>query len=152
MTKTRTSSEPRLGWLANIVVSLAIVTAVQAAEKTVWKPVGGAILKIDDRPAKIWNVYRAAKKDHLLLITLGRRYLLLDIREKEIYEVAPEKFERKDKELVWHESDRPEKPLSTSDWTIHDAGPARRIRARLTAEGRVLEVQIPIQPDLRPFY
>ncbi len=110
------------------------------------------MLKVDDRPARIWNVYRAEKKDHLLLVQLGGRFLMLDSREHEIYELNPAKLERKGKELVWHEADKPAKPLATADWLVHDAGRARRIRARLTSEGRVLEVQVPLQVDLRSVY
>jgi hypothetical protein len=130
----------------------APVTGALAADRVVWKPLESVVLKIDERPAKIWNVYRAEKKDHLLLVTLGRRFLMLDIREHQIYELDPAKLEHRDKDLVWHEADKPAKPLPTADWLIRDAGHARRIRARLADEGRVLEVQVPIQPDLRGLY
>ncbi len=134
-----------------LAVVLATCAAL-AADKIVWKPVERAVLKVDDRPARIWNVYRAEKKDHLVLVQLGRRYLMLDYRAKEIYELDLAKLERKDKELLWYEADKPAKPLSTADWSVRDTGPLRRIRATLSDEGRVLEVQVPIQPDLRQFY
>src|SRR2546425_9993568 len=118
----------------------------------VWRPVEQAILKLDDRPARIWNVYRAEKKDHLVLVQLGRRFLMVDYHEREIYELAPEKLERKDKELLWNAADKPSKPMATTDWFVRDAGRVRRIRAKLADEGRVLEVQVPIQPDLRGLY
>ncbi len=134
-----------------LVVALA-TCATLAAERVVWKPVGRAVLKVDDRPARIWNVYYAEKKDHLLLVQLGRRFLLLDYRAKEIYELDPAKLERKQKELVWQEADKPAKPLATSDWSVRDTGPLRRVRATLSEEGRVLEVQVPTKPDLRTLY
>ena len=115
---------------------LALPTSALAADKIVWKPLENAVLKIDERPAKIWNVYRAEKNDHLLLVTLGRRFLMLDVKEHQIFELDPTKFERKDKELLWHEADKPAKPLPTVDWVVRDAGRARRVRARLAAEGR----------------
>jgi len=130
----------------------ALTAAAAAADKLVWKPLENAVLKIDERPAKIWNVYRAEKRGHLLLVTLGRRFLLLDVKERHIYELDPAKFERKDKELLWHEADKPARPLATEEWVVRDAGRARRIRARLADEGRVLEVQVPIQANLRGFY
>ncbi len=131
--------------------ALAVSSAV-AADKVVWKPLEGAVLKIDDRPARIWNVYHIDKKDQRLLVQLGRRFLMVDVRERAVYELEPGKLEHKDKELLWHEADKPEKPLTTTDWLIRDAGRVRRIRATLTNEGRVLEVQVPVQPDLRSLY
>jgi len=138
--------------LPTLLLILALATSALAADKVVWKPLENAVLKIDERPAKIWNVYRAEKKDHLLLVTLGQRFLMLDVKEHEIFELDPTKVERKDKELLWHEADKPSKPLPTADWVVRDAGRARRIRARLAAEGRVLEVQVPIQVNLRGLY
>ncbi len=138
-----------------LLLSALFAGATRAAdEKILWKPVDDAILRIDDRPAKAWNVYRPEKKDksHLLLLELGRRFLLLDTREKEIFELVPEKIERKGKELLWREQDKPASPLPTADWTIRDAGRTRRIRARLEREGRVLDVQLPQTPDLRGLY
>ena len=131
---------------------LLLAVSAPAAEKIVWKPVANALLRIDDRPAKLWNVYRAEKKDHLLLVQLGRRFLMLDTREREIYELDPAKLERKDKLLLWNEADKPGKPLPTAEWLVRDAGRARRIRAKLSSEGRVLEVQLPRLPDLRSLY
>ena len=140
-----------VGLTLSVAASLA-VGAAWAAEKIVWKPLDRVLLKVDEKPARIWSVYHVDKKDNLLLVALGRRYLLLDIREHQIYELDPAKLERRDKDLLWREADRPAKPLPTEDWTVRDVGPARRIRAKLASEGRVLEVQVPIQPDLRHFY
>ena len=64
----------------------------------------------------------------------------------------PSKLEHKDKDLLWREADKPAKPILTEDWLVRDVGPLKRIRVKLAAEGRFLEVQIPTQPDLRPFY
>jgi len=127
--------------------------AILAADKIVWKPLENAVLRIDDRPAKTWNVYRAEKKAHLVLVQLGRRFLMLDIRAQEIFELDPAKLERtKNKTLLWREADKPSKPLPTADWTVRDVGPAKRIRTKLSAEGRVVDLQVPIRPDLRQFY
>ncbi len=123
-----------------------------AADRVVWKPVAGAMLRIDDRPAKTWNVFQARKKDHLVLVQLGRRFLMLDSRAKEMYELDPDKLERKSKDLLWHETNKPAQPMATSDWMVRDAGPVRRIRATISSEGRVVEVEVPIQQDLRKFY
>lgn len=152
MTKEITLRERRCAPLQLCVVVAVAVCAATAAEKVVWRPLEQAILKMDDRPARLWNVYRAEKKDHLLLVQLGRRFLMIDYRERQIYELEPEKLEHKDKELIWNAADKPSKPMATADWLVHDAGRVRRIRAKLSDEGRVLEVQVPIQPDLRGLY
>jgi len=141
--------------LPALLLSGLLAGAARAADdRILWKPVEDAILRIDDRPAKTWNVYRPDKKDksYLLLVELGRRFLLLDTREKEIFELVPEKIERKGKELLWREQDKPASPLPSTDWTIRDAGRTRRISARLEREGRVLDVQLPQMPDLRGLY
>ncbi len=131
---------------------LTLAAPARAAEKIVWKPLERAILRIDDRPAKTWNVYRAEKKEHLILVQLGRRFLMLDTREHLIYELDPAKLDPKDKYLLWREADKPAKPLPTADWNVRDVGPARRIRAKLSTEGRVLDLEVPVKPDLRQFY
>jgi hypothetical protein len=130
----------------------ALSEATPAADKIVWKPPERSVLRIDDRPAKIWNVYRAEKKEYLILVQLGRRFLLLDTREHLIYELDPAKLEHKDKDVLWREADKPAKPLPTADWNVRDVGPARRIRAKLSAEGRALDLEVPVKPDLRQFY
>ncbi len=141
----------RRGIILILVVVLA-APAARAKEAIVWKPLTEAILRIDDRAPKTWNVYRADKKGHLMLVQLGRRFLMLDSRAQEIYELDPDKLQRKGKDLLWSEADRPAKPLLTADWVIRDVGPVQRIRTRLVAEGRILEVQLPRPPDLRSLY
>jgi len=148
--------------------------AAGAAEKITWKPVLAAVLKVDNQPVKLWNVYVAHKKDHLVLVQLGWRFLMLDTELRQVVEVAPASLERKGEELRWErreakapdkEADTTTKPggtrigkapaadtvLPSDGWNIRDAGRARIIRARLTDEGRVLEVQLPLAPDQR-FY
>jgi hypothetical protein len=135
-----------------ILVAVLAASAAQAKETIVWKPLEEAILRIDDRAPKTWNVYRADKKGYLVLVQLGRRFLMLDSRAREIYELDPDKLQRKGKNLSWDEADRPAHPLPTADWMIRDVGPVQRIHVRLAAEGRVLEVQLPHPPDLRSLY
>ncbi len=168
-------------WLSRSLalwVALAMGCGALAAETLTWKPVTAAVLKIDQRPAKGWNVYQAEKKHHLILVQLGRRFLLLDIKAHEVYELAPESLEQKGNELRWKnaeiptaatqrkqtepatpgsgtdaaENGRAEKPLPSADWVVRDVGHALLVRVRLTAEGRVLEVQLPRPRDLRSLY
>ncbi len=136
-----------------------MLVGVAAAEKVVWKAVPVAVLKVDDRPAKIWDVYVCEKHKSLLLVQLGRRFLMLDTAAKEVRELAADSLSRKGKEL---HGDLPSasngdgaarhKLLPSADWTEKSAGQLRIWKVRLTEEGRVLEVQLPQQGDLRKFY
>jgi hypothetical protein len=62
---------------------------------------------------------------------------------------TPEQLQHKGEALFWRETDRPEKPLATTDWSTKDIGSAWRVQVKLAAEGRLLDIQIPQVPDLR---
>ncbi len=143
---------PEKTLLTGTLLLAALAVAAPAGEKIVWKPLGEAILRIDDKPPKLWNVYRGDKRDERLLVQLGNRFLMLDTRARRVYELDPAKLERKGRDLLWREADRPAKPLPTSDWLDRSVGLARRISVRLTVEGRTLDLQLPQQPDLRSIY
>ncbi len=104
---------------AGILAALLIVTATTsyAADKIVWKPIPDAILQIDSRAPKLWNLFQAGKKFDPLMLQLGSRYLVIFVRNKEIYEINPEHLEHKGEDLLWRESDKPTKPIATSDWS-----------------------------------
>jgi hypothetical protein len=134
-----------------IIAGLLLVLAAPAysADKIVWKPIPDAILQIDARPVKIWNVFQAGKKIDLLLLQLGARSLVIYVHNREVFEIKPEQLAHKGEDLLWHESDKPAKPLATSNWSTKDVGSAWRVRFQLAAEGRVIDIQIPQIPDLR---
>ena len=143
---------------------LAVLPETTAADEITWKPVTAAVLKVDERPAKIWNVYTADKRGSKILVQLGQRFLMLDTDAREVWELDPATLKRKGTELRGEranaksgEAQRSQRKgreilLPTEDWLMRDAGRARRIRVRLGTEGRVLEVQLPLQPDLRSLY
>jgi hypothetical protein len=130
---------------------LSSLSASRAANKgtIVWKSIPDAILQVDSRAPKIWNVFQPGKKFDPLLLQLGSRYLVIYVRNMEIYEIKPEQLGHKGDDLLWRETDKPAKPLATSDWSSKDVGSAMRILVKLTDEGRVINVQIPQVPDLR---
>ena len=130
---------------------LPIATLARAAEKVTWKPLSEAMLRIDDRAPKQWNLYNTGKKYDPLLLQLGTRHLVIYVRDQAIYEVSPAKFERKGDNLLWKQSDKPAKPLPTSDWSTHEIGYAWRVRVTLADEGRVIDIQIPESVDFRGF-
>ena len=129
----------------------ALVDVCHAADKEtiVWKPIPDAILQVDSRAPKLWNVFQAGKKIDPLLLQLGSRYLVIYVRNMEIYEIKPEQLEHKGEDLLWREANKPTKPMTTSDWSTKDVGSASRILVKLADEGRVINIQIPQMPDLR---
>jgi hypothetical protein len=130
---------------------LALMSVSRAAdkEKIVWKPIPDAILQVDSRAPKLWNVFQPGKKFDPLLLQLGSRYLVIYVRNMQVYEIKPEQLEHKGEDLLWRESDKPAKPMATSDWSTKDVGSASRILVKLADEGRVINIQIPQMPDLR---
>jgi hypothetical protein len=130
---------------------LAVLNIALAAdkEKVTWKPVPDAILQVDSRAPKVWNVFQAGKKFDPLLLQLGSRYLVIYVRSMEIYEIKPEQLQHKGDNLLWRDTDKPDKPVPTSDWSTKDVGSASRILVKLSAEGRLVNIQIPQVPDLR---
>ena len=137
----------RAGVVAGFVLALA--SFAYSSDKIVWKPIPDAILQVDSHAIKIWNLFQAGKKFDPLLLQLGARSLVIYVRSQKIYEIKPEHLEHKGEDLVWHESDKPEKPIATSDWTVRDVGSAMRIRMKLADEGRMVDIQIPQMPDMR---
>jgi hypothetical protein len=138
-------------WLFLVTAGLLVLLSANlyAADKIDWKPIPDALLQIDARPAKLWNLYRAGKKSDPLLLQLGTRMLVIYVRNQAVYEIKPEQVEHKGEDLLWREADKPEKPLATSDWSTKDIGSAWRLQVKLAAEGRLLDIQIPQVPDLR---
>ena len=122
-----------------------------AGEKIIFKRLPAAILKIDGKQVKFWEVYQADKRGHLLLVQLGRRYLLLDSKEREILEIDPSAIENKPKgnEVVWTRTPENESKLESDAWSVRNVGPALAIKVLLSAEGRLLELQLPLRPDER---
>ena len=114
-----------------------------------WKPITQALLRVDDQPIKNWNVYEENKKGDPLLLQMGNRYLLIQVHERKVFELAPAKIEHKGTELLWDTASLPSEPLATADWLIKDVGFAYRIGMRLLAENRVLDLQLPHPMDLR---
>jgi hypothetical protein len=131
---------------------LFLSAASYAAEKVTWKPLTEALLRIDDRAPKQWNIYHSGKKYDPLLLQLGTRALVIYIRDQSIYELSPAKLEHKGEDLLWRDTDKPAKPLATSDWSTRDIGFAWRVRVTLTEEGRVVDIQIPEDVNFRGFY
>ncbi len=139
----------RAAALAALIFILASVSRAADKDKIVWKPIPNAILQVDSRAPKEWNVFQPGKKFDPLLVQLGSRFLVIYVRNTEAYEIKPEQLEHKGDDLLWRESDKPAKPMPTSDWSTKDVGSAFRILLKLSAEGRVVNIELPQMPDLR---
>jgi hypothetical protein len=113
-----------------------------------WKEIGDALLRVNDAPVKDWAVFQTAKKRDPLLVQINNRFLLIKIHEREIYEVDPAKVQHKADELMWDPNNHAEQPLAISDWDATDMEAVFRVRAKISAEDRLLDIELPHQLDL----
>lgn len=139
----------RTGTFALLLVLLAAGSRAAEKDRIVWKSIPDAILQMESHAPKDWNIFQANKKLDPLLLQLGSRYLVVYVHNMEVYEIKPEQLQHKGDALLWRESDKPAKPLATSDWSTKDVGSALRILLKLSAEGRTVNIEIPQVPDLR---
>jgi hypothetical protein len=113
-----------------------------------WKPIEDALLRVNDAPPKEWEAYRTGKKNEPLLLQIGSRFLLIQARNRQIFELDPSKIEHKSGELLWSLADRPAKPLATSQWVVDDIGAAFVIKVKLENENALVDLQLPHPPDV----
>lgn len=113
-----------------------------------WKPIEDALLRVNDAPPKEWGVYRSGKKNEPLLLQIGSRFLLIETRDRQVFELDPSKIERKSGEILWSLADRPAKPLATSNWVADDIGAAFVIKVTLESESALVDLQLPHPPDV----
>lgn len=143
---------PSIALFLIFAAALIAPSAAFPADKdkpVVWKPITQALLRVDDQAVKNWNVYEENKKGDPLLLEIGNRYLLIRVRERKVFELAPDKIERKGGELLWGPTSLPSEPLGSTDWLIKDVGFAYRISVRLLPENRIFDLQLPHPMDLR---
>ena len=140
-----------------VIFSLAICvlplqSSSQSADKKLfWKSVKFAIVKFNDEAPKSWNIYHTEKKG-LLLVHLWKRYLLVDTKEQEAYEIDPQTVKPRGDEVEWSPADKPDEPIETPEWKTRDVGSMQLVRFRLGKDGHVLELQIPILVNGKPAY
>jgi hypothetical protein len=136
--------------LLAVLASLCVSNAVTfAKDKPVsWKIIDDALFRVNDAPVKEWGVYQTAKKRDPLLVQMDKRFLLVRIHDKQIFEVDPAKVQIKPDELLWDPSNHPAQALATSDWDARDTEAVFVIRARLSPEDHLLDIELPHQLDL----
>ena len=141
-----------LAILSSAICALPLQVSSQSAEKElVWKSVAFAIVKFNDQAPKSWNIYHTEKKG-LLLVHLWKRYLLVDMKEQEAYEIDPQTVKQRGEEVEWSTADKPEQPIETPEWKTRDIGSVQMVRFRLGKDGHLLELQIPLLINGKPAY
>jgi hypothetical protein len=139
-----------------MVCAIAFVASAGAGdnERFLWKAVGRAQLKLENKTPLAWNVYQTEKKKqtNLVLVQLGRRYMALDIKGKVAYYVFPSDLQAKGPDFESGDLFVASRVMPTTSWTVRDVGPAEMIKLTLGDYGRALDVELPHMPDLRAFY
>ena len=134
-----------------LFVSGVAVCAQAPSQKQQWKSVEFAIVKFNDEAPKSWNLYHTEKKG-VFLLHLWKRYLLVDMKEEEVYEIDPQTVKPAGDNVEWSLADKPGDPIETVEWKSRDIGPMRRTTLRLGKNGHVLDLQIPLKINGQPMY
>lgn len=116
-----------------------------------WEPVDGAQVKLDDKVPLTWNVLQVDKKkqSNLVLVLLGRRYLLLDTKTKRVYLVFPTDLHTAGNDFDSDDLAMASRIIPSTAWSDRNIGPAEEYRVTLGDYGRTLSVQLPHPLDIR---
>lgn len=153
----------RLGWsvpIASALLLASLTVGVPAradgSDRIHWKQVPEAQVKLDDKTPLAWSVYQPTKdkKDKkasstLVLILLGHRYLMLNLKDKAVYEVEPPQLQAQGSDFESGDLTDSSHLIRTSDWDSRDVGPEQLYKLTLGDYGRVLQVTLPHPLDLR---
>jgi hypothetical protein len=141
-----------LASLSLAICVLPLQTRAQSSEKKLlWKSVAFAIVKFNDEAPKSWNIYHTEKKG-LLLVHLWKRYLLVDMKEQEAYEIDPQTVKPHGEDVEWSLADKPDQPIETPEWKVRDLRSMQLVKFRLGKDGHVLEMQLPLLVNGKPAY
>ena len=136
----------------SVLCVLPLRAQTQASHnKVLWKSVGFAIVKYNDEAPKSWNIYHAEKKG-LLLVHLWKRYLLVDTKEQEVYEIDPQTVKPAGDNVEWSLADKPDQPIETPEWKTRDLRTMELLKFRLGKDGHFLELQLPLLVNGKPVY
>lgn len=144
-----------LGVSLALSLTLASVSFARGdSERIHWKSVEGATIKLDGKTPLTWSVYQPDKKKqaNLVLILLGHRYLVLNMKTRLVYGVVPTDLRAVGKDFETDDLLQSSKKIVSRSWTMRDIGPAESIQVTLGDYGGVLDIQLPHLPDLRAFY
>ena len=142
---------PKNFFISVILISTLAVSSLYGAEKHLWKPVEFAIVRFNDDAPACWNIYHGEKRG-VLLVRLWKRYMLVDVKEQEVYDVDPTKVKPQGENVEWSPADISDQPVETTEWKIRDVGPMERVRFRFGKNGSYLDIQIPLLRNREPAY
>ena len=134
-----------------ILIAMIVPVRASAEPKVVWKPVQFAIVRFNEDAPKSWNIYHGEKRG-VLLVRLWKRFMLVDLKEQEVYEVDPEKVKPAGENVEWSPGDISDQPVETSEWKVRDVGLVQRVRFRFGKNGSFLEIQLPLLPNGKTAY
>jgi hypothetical protein len=120
-------------------------------KKVLWKSVEFAIVKFNEEAPKSWNIFHTEKKG-LWLVQLWKRYLLVDLKEQEVFEIDPQTVKPHGTEVEWSLADKPAEPIETPDWKTKDLRTMEMVKFRLGKDGFFLEMQLPLLVNGKPVY
>jgi hypothetical protein len=148
-----------VGIFACFLLTSALTQAQSAAAgaQIHWTQLTDAQLKLDGKPPLTWGVYQPDKKSKkkgtdLVLVLVGHRYMMLDVKARLAYIVFPVDLHAHGNDFESDDLAKASNLIPSSDWTVRDVGPAELIRFTLGDYGRVLDVSIAHPPDLTSFY
>ena len=143
--------QPKNFFISVILTSMLASSSLYSAEKHVWKPVEFAIVRFNDDAPASWNIYHGEKRG-VLLVRLWKRYMLVDVKEQEVFDVDPTKVKPQGQNVEWSPADISDQPVETSDWKIRDVGSMERVRFRFGKDGSYLDIQLPLLRNRQPAY
>lgn len=137
--------------LTALILASALPHAAAQDKKSLWKPVQFAIVRFNGGAPASWNIYHFEKHANLL-VRIWKRYLYIDTKEGEVYDVDPQKVKPEGENVEWSLADLPSDPIEISEWKSRDVGLVRSMKFRFGKNGHTLELQIPLQANGKPAY
>ncbi|MGH9563403.1 MAG: hypothetical protein ACRD3S_18265, partial [Terracidiphilus sp.] len=123
-----------------------------------WASVAEAQVKIDQTTPLTWGAYQAEKKgkpdkkfSNLVLLLVGHRYLLVELKSKRVYEVPRKELHAQGDGVDSGDLLADANLVPTSDWIWRDVGPADLYRVTLDDYGRVLQLTLPHPYLISPY-
>lgn len=153
-----------LPWYAPVFLVLGLIFAAPSTKagesaKLHWASVDAAQVKVDQTTPLTWGVYQVVKKgkpdkkfSNLVLVLIGHRYLLVDLKRKQVYEVPLAELHKQDDGIDTGDLLASSRALPTSDWVWRNVGPANLYRVTLGDYGRVLGIILPHPYLISPYY
>jgi hypothetical protein len=139
------------------VVAARAASAGDEGGSVHWVQVDEGQVKLDGKPPIGSGIYLPDKKSktkgtELVLVLLGRRYLIVDMKSRLVYEVPLADVHPQGSDIETADVSQQSNPIPSSAWIIRDVGPAELVQLTLGDYNRVLEIQLPHPRDLRGLY